>query len=136
MKKVIEAWGQADLRPAHEAFDENIVWKSAASHEDGKLCFGGVYNGKAAVIMLLSKLSTRYYFRRYVAKEIISKGEVVWGLFDVQGSYISTNGATTVGKPISIENAFRWRIRNGKVVEAQSFFDTVALLAQQGELRM
>jgi ketosteroid isomerase-like protein len=135
MKTVVEAWGQADGGPAREAIDENIVWKSAASYEGTTFRFGGVYKGKANVIALLAKLSTQYFFQRYDAKEIISKGEIVWGLFDVYGSYRPTGVYTQAHKPINFETAFRWRIRDGKIAEAQTFFDTAALLAQQGELQ-
>ena len=134
MKTVLEAWGQADLGPAYDAFDENIVWKSASTNEGGVFHFGGIYKGRTQVIALLSQLSTTYYFQRYVAKEIISKSEIVWGLFEAHGTYIPSGGCASSGKPISIETAFRWRIRNGKILEAQSFFDTAALLAQQGQL--
>ena len=132
MKTVLEAWGQADLGPAHRALDDNIVWKSASSCEGGTFRFGGVYRGRKSVETLLATLSTAYFFRRYSAKEIISKGEIVWGLFDVCGSYVSPGSPILNRRPIEMESAFRWRIRDGKILEAQSFFDTAALLVQQG----
>lgn len=134
MKTVIEAWGEADLAPVLDALDENIVWKSASSYEGSEFVFGGEYRGRENVIALLSRLSTKYFFRRYTAKEIVSKGEIVWGLFDVRGSYLPPGGCTQDRKIIVLESAFRWRIRDGKILEAQSFFDTAALLAQQGAL--
>lgn len=134
MKTVIEAWGEADVGPVREALDENVVWKSASSCDDGTFRFGGVYRGRANVLTLLSTLSTNYFFRRYVAKEIVSSGEIVWGLFDVHGSYRPPGGRETDRRRIDFETAFRWRIRNGKILEAQSFFDTAALLYQQREL--
>ena len=135
MKTVLEAWGEANLEPAHKALDEHVVWKSASTHESGVFRFGGVYEGKASVVALLSKLSTRYFFQRYEAKEIISQGEIVWGLFDVYGSYLPPGGRERDRRPFIIETAFRWRIRDGKILEAQTFFDTAALLAQQGEFQ-
>jgi ketosteroid isomerase-like protein len=135
MKTLIEAWGQADVSPAFDAFDENIVWKSASTCENGAFRFGGVYRGKANVIALLSTISMQYFFQRYTAKEIISEGEIVWGLFDIHGSYLP-GGQEHVRKSIVLESAFRCRVRDGKVLEAQSFFDTAALLVQQGELRV
>jgi len=131
MRTVVEAWGNADMRPALDALDENVVWKSASSCEGGVFRFGGTYRGRANVVALLSTLSTRYFFRQYVAKEIISKGEVVWGLFEMQGSYLPVGGHESDRKLIDLETAFRWRIRNSKILEAQSFFDTAALLVQQ-----
>lgn len=135
MKNVIEAWGEADIGPILEALDENVIWKSASSCENGVFRFGGVYQGKRSVMALLSRLSTNYFFRRYVAKEIVSMGEIVWGLFDVQGSYLPSGGRESDRKQINLETAFRWRIRDGKILEAQTFFDTAALLVQQRELR-
>ena len=134
MKTVIEAWGEADVGPVRDALDENVVWKSGSSCDDNGFVFGGEYRGRDNVIALLSRLSTKYFFQRYVAREIISKGEIVWGLFDVSGTYLPSSGRRQDRKAINFESAFRWRLRNGKILEAQSFFDTAALLAQQGKL--
>jgi len=132
VKTVLEAWGESDLGPAREALHDDVVWKSASTLQGGAYRFGGIYNGKAEVIELLSLISMRYYFRRYDPKEIISKGEIVWGLFDVTGTYMANSVAER--KPFAFEAAFRFRIRDGKILEVQSFFDTMALLAQQGEI--
>jgi ketosteroid isomerase-like protein len=134
VKNVVQAWGEANLAPAREVLDENIVWKSAATRDDGTLSFGGVYRGKASVIALLATLSTRYFFQRYVTKEIISKGQVVWGLFEVHGHYIPPGGRLADRKPINFETAVRCKVRGDKIVEVQSFFDTASLLWQQGEV--
>jgi len=134
MKSVVEAWGTADMRPILVVLDENVVWKSASSCEGGVFGFGGTYRGKRSVLSLLSTLSSNYFFERYVAKEIVAKGEVVWGLFDVQGHYLPPKGRKHDRTHFNIEMAFRWRIRDGKILEAQSFFDTAALLVQQHEL--
>ncbi len=135
MKTVVVAWGNADMRPALEALDENVIWQSASSCEGGVFRFGGTYRGRANVVALLSTISTSYFFRRYVVKEIVSKGEVVWGLFEMQGDFLPTGGNESTRKPFNLETAMRWRIRDGKILEAQSFFDTAALLVQQHELR-
>jgi ketosteroid isomerase-like protein len=134
MKTVLEAWGEADLGPARAAFADDIVWRSASSGGEDAFCFGGIYRGREAVLGHLYTLSTRYYFRRYTAKEIISQGEIVWGVFDVRGNYFPRPGSEQDRKPIAFENAFRWRVRDGKILESQSFFDTASLLVQQGAL--
>ena len=135
MKTVVEAWGEADIRPALNALDENVVWKSASSCEGGVFRFGGTHYGRANVVALLSTLSTNYFFGRYVTKEIVSRGDVVWGLFDMQGDYLPSRGQESDRKTFKLETAMRWRIRDGKILEAQSFFDTAALLVLQRELR-
>lgn|SRR5690348_1279333 len=132
MKTVIEAWGKADLSPARAALHDDVVWKSASTRQNEKFLFGGEYRGRAAVIALLSKISTAYYFQSYTAKEIISRGEIVWGLFDAIGTYAPNHDKT--GRPIHFETVFRWRVRDGMIIEAQTFFDTALLLSQQGDL--
>jgi len=133
MKTAVEAWGQADHRPITEILDEQVVWKSAATFRDGRFKFGDVYRGRNAVIEHLAVLSTAYFFTRCITREIVSNNDVAWGLFDVTGKY-APQGRSGTDRPLHFECAMRWRFRNGKLVEAQIFFDTVALLAQQGEL--
>ena len=134
MKDVVEAWGRADIRPLFDALDENIVWKSAALAGQGMFRVGGgEFHGREHVIALLSKVSTAYFFSEYETREVVSKGDVVWGHFVARGSYAPVGGSRSPA-PIVFETAMRWRVRNGKIVEAQSFFDTAGLLAQQGDL--
>jgi ketosteroid isomerase-like protein len=130
MKACVEAWGQGDLRPIRQALHDDVVWISAATTWTEGLRSGGVHRGRASVIALLAKLSTAYFNSHCKAKEIISSGEIVWGLFDLKGRY--SGGRDEVDKTITMEMAFRWRIRDGKVIEGQTFFDTVGLLTQQG----
>jgi ketosteroid isomerase-like protein len=132
MVTILEAWGQANLAPILDALDENVVWKSGVSSKDNAFGFGGVYRGPGNVLALLSKLSTQYFFQRFVAREIHSTGEMVWGLFDVTASFVPPGGSVRNRKAIALEIAFFWRIRDGKILEAQNFFDTASLLQQQG----
>ena len=132
IKRVVEAWGQADTGPIHEALHDKVIWKSASTMKNRRFRFGGVYVGRAEVISHLSKLSTAYFFSGYEANEIISRGEIVWALFNVRGAY--QKPGSRVPQKIEFETAFRFCVRDGKIVEGQVFFDTLALLAQQGEL--
>lgn len=133
MKKVVEAWGQSDLRPMFDALDDDVVWKSAARAHLGSLRFGGEYRGRDRVKELLSTLSTMFSFSSYRAKEIVSSGEIVWGLFEAVGSYAPVGSGEKARKPLAFETAIRWRVRNGKIVEVQNFWDTAGLLAQMSE---
>ena len=56
---------------------------------------------------------------------MMAEGEVVWGLFDVEAQYQPT------GRILKMAIAIRWRVRDGKLLEHQAFFDTANLLAQQ-----
>ena len=133
MKTAVEAWGEADHRSVLKILDEQVVWKSAATFRDGRFRFGDVYHGRDAVIEHLSKLSTAYFFTNCTTKEIVSNGEVAWGLFELAGSY-APQGRERDPRALRFDCAMRWRFGDGKLVEAQIFFDTVGLLLQQGEL--
>ena len=133
VKEVIEAFGQADLAPLYAALDEKIIWKAASTIRDGKFIFGGCHEGRAGVVAHLSKLQTAYFFARAEAKEIVSAGEIVWCLFEFEANYVPRDGLR-VRKPLAVEAAMRVTVRNGKILTLQTFFDTAALLVQQGEL--
>ena len=132
MRKVVAGFAKSDLRPLLDAMHDEIVWKTANSHE-GLFRFDGHYKGRAAVMDVLARLSLDYTFRRFVEKEVLAKGDVVWGLFDVSMSF-DPKGQGQVAKDIELEMAIRWRIRDGKIIEHQAFFDTASLLIQQGTM--
>jgi len=132
MKDALEAFGRADVGPIFAALDDNVVWKSAALETRSKFRFGGEYRGRENVVALLSKISTAYFFSECETREVVSKGEIVWGHFLFRGRYAPV-GTDRIPLPIVLEMALRWRIRDGRIVEAQTFFDTAGLLTQQGE---
>lgn len=133
MKRAVEAWGEADHRLVFEILDEQVIWRSAATFRGNLFRFGEIYRGRDAVIAHLSKLSTAYFFTNCTTKEIVSTGEVAWGLFDISGNYLP-EGRDRQARPLRFDCAMRWRFGSEKLLDAQTFFDTVALLAQQGEL--
>jgi CRP-like cAMP-binding protein/ketosteroid isomerase-like protein len=130
MKTVVEALGKANLAPLSEAIDDDIVWKSAASHWDNRIGCGGVHKGRANVIAHMSGMSSIYLQSGCKAREIISRDDIVWGLFDTELEFLQ---ARRDRRPVRLEMAFRWCIRDGKIVEAQTFFDTAKLLIQLRE---
>jgi ketosteroid isomerase-like protein len=135
MKRVVEAWGHADLRPLFEVLGDDVIWKSGSTTKIGPFPFGGEYRGRDRVVELLARLSATYNFGSYKAKEIVSSGEVVWGLFEVQGFYAPLD-SSEANKPVHFEIAMRWRVKNGKVIESSTYFDTAKLLMQQGQLSL
>lgn len=129
MRSVVAAFAEGDLRPLFSAADSEIVWKSA-SRKRGLFRFGGDYKGINGLIDAMSEIAARYTFRRFEPREILSSGEVVLGIFDVELDYHNPEGSES--KPIVSEFVLRWRVRNNKIVEHQAFFDTAAMLMQQG----
>ena len=134
MKDCIEAWGEGNIAPVRKVLDDDVVWISAATKWDDRLRSGGVHRGRAHVLLLLAKIATGYLNTACRAKEIVSSGDIVWGVFDFKAEY--TGNGQKAAKTVTTEMAFRWRVRDGKVLEAQTFFDTAGLLAQQGQAKV
>jgi len=130
MRKVAAAFEKSDLQPLFDAAHEDIVWK-AGSQQEGLFRFGGEYNNRSGLMLLVASWATAYTFYRFHPKEIIASGETVWGLFDV-GAFFDPKRDGEPKKHITLEMAFRWRLKDGKVIEHQGFFDTVSLLVQMG----
>jgi len=130
MRTVAAAFAKSDLEPLFDAIHEDIVWKSA-SQQEGLFRFGGEYTSRSGLLLILASLSKAYTFYRFHPKEIIGSGETVWGLFDV-ALFFDPKGADEVKKHVTLEMAIRWKLKDGKIIEHQTFFDTASLLFQQG----
>jgi ketosteroid isomerase-like protein len=133
MRDVAQAFEQSDLRPLLDAMDDNVVWKSGSTVE-GLFRFGGEYTDYHGVLEVTSQIAMTYTFRRFRPKEIMSSGEIVWGLFNIEADYREAGEDSPNSKPVKFECAIRWRVRDRKIVEHQAFFDTAALLMQHGQL--
>ena len=130
MRKVAAGFEKSDLQPLLDAIHEEIVWKTASTQE-GVFRFGGEYKNRPGVLDVLSKISMDYTFHYLRPKEILAAGDVVWGHFDASVSF-DPKGKGGAGKSVNLEMAIRWRLRDGKIIEHQGFFDTASVLIQQG----
>lgn len=118
VQSVVRAFAQSDVGPLLAAIDDNIVWHSATEMTAPPFRFGGIHRGRAGVIELVSRLATVVTFLRFAPKEIVTSGDVVWGLFDT--------AFVPVGKQQTVEylTAMRFKLRDGRIAEVHSFFDT------------
>jgi ketosteroid isomerase-like protein len=132
MRKVAAGFEKSDLQPLLDAIHEEIVWKTATKHE-GLFRFGGEYKNRPGVLDILSKISMDYTFHHLKPKEVLAGGDVVWGHFDVGFSY-DPKGKGVPVKTINLEMAFRWRLKDSKIIEHQGFWDTASLMIQQGSM--
>jgi len=135
MRHVVKSFEETDLEPLIEALHDDVVWKSASKQEN-VFRFGGDYYSKLGVLDALSHILMDYTIHQMRPREILTSGNVVWGLFDVELDYdhkgMDPVGKSEESKSIELEVAIRWRLRDGKIIEHQSFFDTASLLIQQG----
>ncbi len=111
---------------------DEIVWKTA-SKQEGVFRFGGEYRGRAGLLTVLSQLAMDYTFRRLTPKEILASGDTVWALCDAVLSF-DPKGKSMTANTVDLEIAIHWKLKDGKIIEHQAFFDTAALLIQQGRL--
>ena len=135
MRHVVKSFEETDLEPLIEALHDDVVWKSASMQEN-VFRFGGDYYSKLGVLDALSHILMDYTIHHMRPREILASGNVVWGLFDVELDYdhkgMDPVGKSDQNKAIELEVVIRWRLRDGKIIEHQSFFDTASLLIQQG----
>jgi hypothetical protein len=103
MRKVAAAFEKSDLRPLLDALHEDVVWKTAAKSQ-GLFRFGGDYKNMSGATEVLSQISMDYTFHRMRPKEIVSSGDVVWGLFEAEATY-QPKGQSADGRTVSFEMA-------------------------------
>ncbi|HTW53761.1 MAG TPA: nuclear transport factor 2 family protein [Stellaceae bacterium] len=127
MRRVAAGFEQSDLRPLLEALHPDVIWKSASSEAGPLLRFGGTHNGRAGVTKVLATVAADYRYRRFKPLEIVESGEIVWGIFDAVIEHFPTVRERRRAKEIAFECAIRWRVRDGKILEHQAFFDTAAV---------
>lgn len=121
IESVVRAFAQSDLGPLLAAIDDNIVWHSATETTAPPFRFGGTHTGRAGVVELVSRLAATLTFTRFAPREIVTSGDVVWGLFDT--------AFVPAGKqqPVEYLTALRFKLRDGRIVEVHSFFDTALI---------
>jgi hypothetical protein len=132
LRKVAAGFEKSDMQPLLDAMHDDIVWKTA-SKLDGVFRFGGEYRGRTGLLTVLSQLAMDYTFRRITPKEILASGDTVWALCDAVLSF-DPKGKSVTANTVDLEIAIHWKLKDGKIIEHQAFFDTAALLIQQGRL--
>jgi ketosteroid isomerase-like protein len=126
MLSVVRAFKEGQVEPLFAAVGHNVVWKTNAPPEFFR--FGGTRIGHAEVKAHVSLVFAQYHFVRFEPKVILTQGEMVLGQFEVEAFHQRT------GRTVKCDISLRWTIRNGKIAEHTSFFDTAGVLLQQGDV--
>lgn len=126
LRRVLKAYESGDFDPIYKALDDDVVWasNSLASHYR----FGGARQGRAGVVEALSMIAADYDISRYDVVEMVGEGDVIWAT-----STLSLFDRKT-GRPLSFALVNRWQFKGGKIVSCSEFFDTAAVLQQQGRI--
>jgi len=126
LRRVLKAYENGDYEPIFAALDEDVVWSSnsLASHYR----FGGTRRGRAGVVEALSMIAADYEISRYEVLEMVGEGDVIWAT-----SELALYDRKT-GRPLTFPLVNRWQFRDSKIVSCSEFFDTAAVLQQQGRI--
>jgi len=126
LRRVLKAYERGDFDPIYKALDDDVVWasNSLANHYR----FGGARRGRAGVVEALSMIAADYDISRYDIVEMIGEGDVIWAT-----STLSLFDRKT-GRPLTFPLVNRWQFKDGKIISCSEFFDTAAVLQQQGRI--
>jgi ketosteroid isomerase-like protein len=126
LRRVLKAYEGGDYEPIFAALDEDVVWSSNSLANHYR--FGGTRRGRAGVVEALSMIAADYEISRYDVIEMIGEGDVIWATSELSLFDRKTRRALT----FPLIN--RWQFRGGKIVSCSEFFDTAAVLQQQGRI--
>jgi ketosteroid isomerase-like protein len=130
MRTIVAAWEKSDLQPLFAALHDDVVWKTASRYPGGPFSFKGDYTNRAGILDVLSNIAKDYTFYRMTPIQILEGPGVVWGLFDTALAY-DPKGRGVPAKTMEMEWVVHWKLKDGKIIEHQAFFDTAYLLMQQ-----
>ena len=115
-----DAFGRGDINALLESFDEQITWVTPGPPD---LATSGRRSGRQEVAGFFAAVNQLFDVQRFEPKEFLAQGDTVV----VLGS--ETAVARSTGKVIDVDWVHVFKMRNGKVVAFQEFFDTAAVLA-------
>ena len=127
MLSVIRAFREGDTAPLFAALSLQIVWKSNAPREFFRS--GGESSGLVEMKARIAGIFAQYHFVRFDPTAIVTQGDTVIGQFEVEAFHQRS------GKTVKTDMSIRWTVRHGKIMQHQSFFDTAAVLLQQGDVK-
>jgi ketosteroid isomerase-like protein len=130
MRTIVAAWEKSDVQPLFAALHDDVVWKTGSRHPGAPFSFKGDYTNRAGILEVVSNIAKDYTFHRMTPMEIVEGPDVVWGLFDTTLSY-DPKGRDAAPRTMQMEWVLHWRLKDGKIIEHQAFFDTAYLLMQQ-----
>src|SRR3954451_14267166 len=118
-------WNAGDVDGVLAFYDDEIRWTNMALDE--------VYEGKAAVGEVLSKLFRAIPDLVFTAEDEIIRGDSVAGKWTISGTHRGTLfGLPATGRPIEIRGVSMLQMRDGKFLRDDFFFDTGSVLRQVG----
>lgn len=114
VRGLYDAFGKGDVPGLLGMFDENIEWYEAEG-----MPYGGLYRGPQAIAEnVFARIVEDVEGFAVVPKEFYAGGDEVLVVANYSGK-----GAES-GKPLDLDAAHAWEIKNGKVTRFRQFADT------------
>ncbi|CCG04377.1 nuclear transport factor 2 family protein [Blastococcus saxobsidens] len=125
VKSLYEAFAQGDVPTVVGAMDEDIEWYEA---EGNPWHPGHAFVGSQQVVEnVFARLAQEFEDFRIDCRRFLADGDTVV----VEARYSATRHRAT-GKPLDVQAAHVWDLRNGKLVRFQQYVDTRRLADVMG----
>ena len=122
---VLQFWNTHDVEGILNFYDDEIVWVNMGLEES--------YEGKQAVREFLNRLMTALPDLVFTVTHKIARGDNVSEQWNIKGTHLGTfMGIPPTGRPIVIEALSMVRLRDGKFLRDEFYWDTRKVMNQMG----
>jgi ketosteroid isomerase-like protein len=123
VRRGYEAFGRGDINALLELLDDQIHWVTPGPPE---LATSGQRTGRQAVAEFFASVNEVFDIQRFEPKEFIAQGDRIVVIGD------ETARVRATAKTLELDWVHVFKMRTGKVVAFQEFFDTTAVVAAMG----
>ncbi|TQV83606.1 nuclear transport factor 2 family protein [Denitrobaculum tricleocarpae] len=118
LSRCYDAYAACDPQPLVSLFDDEASYNAVARCED--FSFAGPCHGRRAVLENIARIHADYDLEKYAVTRMIAQDDLVAVHADVGFRYKST------GNLVAIDKVDLFRMRDGKIIEFNEFFDTAS----------
>lgn len=122
---VLQYWNSADIEGIVSFYDDEIVWKNMGLEE--------TYEGKDGVRQFLTELYTGMPDLQFTVHHKIARGDDISEQWTVAGTHLGTMmGIPATGRRVEINAISMVKMRDGKFLRDEFYWDTGAVMRQMG----
>lgn len=122
---VLDYWNRQDVAGILEFYDDDITWHNMALRE--------TYQGKTEVAEFLNSLFTAFPDLRFDVTEKIARDDQVAERWQIEATHLGPYmGIPPTGKDIVIPGMGLVRLRDGKFLSDNFYYDALGVLQQMG----
>ncbi len=120
LSKCYDAYARFDPEPLVRLFDGAASYNTVGRRED--FTFAGPCYGRSAVLDNIARIHADYDLEKYEISRMIAQDDLVAVHADIGFRYKST------GNLVAVDKVDLFRMRDGKIIEFNEFFDTASAL--------